>query len=388
MIDGAKVPTIFERNFHERGDLGASCSVWQDGREVISLAGGFCDREQTRPWTADTLIPVWSATKGPAAAATLLACEMAGLRPETPVTGIWPELRAGQSGRLTVAGLLSHQSGLAALPPESRPDMLDREAVVEALAAAEPAWEPGTAHGYHPRTMGFLLDEVVRRVSGGISLGRFWRERIAIPAGLDFWIGGLPEDVLPRLARIYPPKLQRPTEEEIPFYRALGSPNSLSLAAFSSPGGMRVLTDINDLRYLQAGLPALGGVGTARALAGFYAMVAGGGALDGKQILPPEVVIALGSRLVNGDDQVLMLPTSFSAGCMMDPISPDGLKRRQHFGPSLSAFGQPGAGGSHAFADPEHGISFAYTMNQMESGVLPNRKSLDLVKALYDSLTP
>ncbi len=386
MIDEANIADVFERNFRERGELGASCSVWKDGQEVVSLASGSCDREQNRPWTMDTLIPVWSATKGPAAATCLLACHLGGLGPDTPVARIWPELRAGQGGRLTVGGLLSHQSGLAGLPPESRPDMLDREAVVEALELAEPAWGPGAAHGYHPRTIGFLLDEIVRRVSGGIGLGRFWQENIAIPAGLDFWIGGFPEDLLPRLARIYAPRLQRPSEEEIPFYRALGQVNSLSLAAFSSPGGMRALTDINEIHYLQAGLPALGGVGTAQALAGFYAMLAADGCLHGKRILPPEVVRALGSRIVDGDDQVLMLPTAFSAGCMMDPISSLGEKRRRLFGPSLRSFGQPGAGGSHAFADPEHGLSFAYTMNQMEPGILPNSKALDLVEALYAAI--
>lgn len=383
MIEEANIADVFARNFRERGELGASCSVWQDGREVLSLARGFCDKEQNRPWMADTLIPVWSATKGPAAAACLLACHQEGLGPETPVGHIWPELRAARSGRLTVGGLLSHQSGLASLPPDSRPEMLDREAVVAALEEAEPVWEPGAAHGYHPRTIGFLLDEIVRRISGGIGLGQYWQENIAMPAGLDFWIGGLPDEVLPRLARIFAPKLQRPAEEEIPFYRALGQVDSLSLAAFSSPGGMRALTDINDISYLQAGLPALGGVGTASALAGFYMMLAADGCLHGKRMLPPEVVSALGSRLVDGDDQVLMLPTAFSAGCMMDPLSPDGKKRRRLFGPSQGAFGQPGAGGSHAFADPEHGLSFAYTMNQMESGILPNRKSLDLVEALY-----
>jgi CubicO group peptidase (beta-lactamase class C family) len=221
-----------------------------------------------------------------------------------------------------------------------------------------------------------------------MGLGQYWQENIAMPAGLDFWIGGLPDAVLPRLARIFAPKLQRPSEEEIPFYRALGNVNSLSLAAFSSPGGMRALTDINDMRYLQAGLPALGGVGTARALAGFYAMLAADGCLHGKRILPTEVIDALESRLVDGDDQVLMLPTAFSAGCMMDPLTADGKKRRQLFGPSLRSFGQPGAGGSHAFADPEHRIAFAYTMNQMESGILPNRKSLDLVDALYAAIDP
>jgi CubicO group peptidase (beta-lactamase class C family) len=149
---------------------------------------------------------------------------------------------------------------------------------------------------------------------------------------------------------------------------------------------MRALSDINKLEFLQAGRPALGGVGTARALAKFYQILASGGVLDGVAMLPSRVVEMARTLQACGEDRTLMMPTSFTAGFMRDPLDAAGEKRRTIFGPSPRAFGQPGAGGNHAFADPDNGLSFAYVMNQMEAGILPNRKSLDLVGQVYASL--
>jgi len=378
-----ELEALFHRNFDERDELGASVSVWRDGREIAAFHHGWRDREHTEAWTDDTVVPVWSATKGPAAVATLLALHEAGLSPASPVADLWPELRAARDGRLTFAGLLSHQSGLPALSPDNRPAILAYREVVAALEAQKPHWEPGRAHGYHPRTLGFLLDETVRRATGGTSLGDYWNERIAGPLKLDFHIGDLAGGAVERLATVHPPRLQRPSEAEKPFFRALGDPDSLSVAAFSSPAGLRALSDINKLEYLQAGLPALGGVGTASGLAKFYQVLAGAGRLDGQAVLPATVVDWATRPQSDGDDRTLLLPTSFTCGFMRDPLDGGGDKLRTIFGPSVRAFGQPGAGGSHAFADPEHGLSFAYVMNRMETGILPNRKSLDLVEAMY-----
>jgi len=376
----------FRRNFEERGELGASLSVWQDGVEIHSLHHGWRDPERTGAWESDTFAPVWSATKGPAALTVLMALEAAGLSARSRVDEIWPELLAARGTGLTFAQLLSHQSGLAALSVENRPHILSFSGVLAALEEQEPFWEPGKGHGYHPRTLGFLLDEVVRRLSGGTSLGEFWNTRLAAPLGIEFWIGDLPLRVLDRIATMLPPKLQRPSDLEIPFYRALARADSLPLAAFSSPSGMRSLSDINKLEYLQAGLPALGGVGTARGLAKFYQILANGGVLDGVALLPSQVVEMARTLQTCGEDRTLMMPTSFTAGFMRDPLDASGRKTRNIFGPSARSFGQPGAGGSHAFADPDTGISFAYIMNQMESGILPNRKSLDLVEQVYAGL--
>lgn len=377
------VEAAFRRNFEERGELGASLSVWKNGVEIHSLHHGWRDPGRTAPWESDSYVPVWSATKGPAALTVLMALEAAGLTARDRVDGIWPELRAAHGTGLTFAQLLSHQSGLAALSPDNRPPILSYRGVVAALERQAPFWEPGRGHGYHPRTLGFLLDEVVRRLSGGTSLGEYWNTRLAAPLGIEFRIGDLPLRVLDRIATIVPPKLQRPTELEIPFYRALAREDSLPRAAFASPAGMRALSDINKLEYLQAGLPALGGVGTASGLARFYQLLANDGVLDEVAVIPSRVVEAARTLQTSGEDHTLMMPTSFTAGFMRDPLHPSGEKARTIFGPSPRAFGQPGAGGNHAFADPDSGLSFAYVMNQMESGILPNPKSLDLVERVY-----
>lgn len=380
-----KLEPLFQKNFEEFEELGAALSIWKDGEEIVSLSGGWTNKEKETKWGADTLVPIWSATKVPAAVATLLALNEAGISPRAKVSTLWPELKAASESSLTFLQLLSHQSGLAAMSPDNRPDILNHPAVTAALESQVPFWPPGKQHGYHPRTLGFLVEEIVRRCQDGVTLGEFWRTRVAKPLDLDIWIGNLTAEAMSRVAKMYPPRIQRPSPSELDFYRALGDSNSLSLAAFSSPGGMRALNDINRPEYLQAGIPSLGGVSSASSLARFY-----------QHLLPtenPEDEIIPGSTrdylrkpLVNGDDLTLLLPTSFSAGCMMDPLDEDGKKIRSLFGPSTSAFGQPGAGGSHAFADPENGISFAYVMNQMESGILPNRKSLHLIEALYENL--
>jgi CubicO group peptidase (beta-lactamase class C family) len=373
----------FYRNFEERGELGASLSIWKDGGEVVSLHHGWADPRKEIPWTPNTLAPVWSATKGPAAITFLLALENAGLSPHDPVAKVWPELLAAREGNLTFTQLVSHQAGLPALSPENRPHLLSHGEVIAAMERQKPFWSPGEGHGYHPRTIGFLLDEIVRRIAGGMPLGRYWNTHLALPLRIDFWIGDFPSHILERLATMVPPKGQRPSDEELPFYRALAQPDSLALAAFASPSGMRSLGEINQLEYLQAGLPAFGGIGSARALAKFYQILAQDGVLEGVQVLPAWVLRTARAIQASGHDQTLLLPTSFTGGFKNDPLDGGGRKQRALFGPSLTAFGQPGAGGSHAFADPESGYSFAYVMNQMEGGILPNRKSLDLVDLLY-----
>jgi CubicO group peptidase (beta-lactamase class C family) len=380
------IEKLFLRNFSERGELGASVAVWKDGEEILSLHQGWRDQNEQNPWTQDTLTPVWSTTKGPSAVAALLALHEGSIAFHSQVSELWPELKAARESKLTFAQLLSHQSGLPALSSDSRPHILSYRDVIGALEKQEPYWTPGKAHGYHPRTIGFLLEEIVRRVTGGISLGQFWNDRIATPYQIDFRLGNLTAGIVDRIATVYPPKSVKPGEEELPFFRSLADKDSLATAVFASPGGMRALSDINQLDYLQAGLPSLGGVGSANGLAKFYQILAQSGQLGGVQVLPKPVIDAAFTLQTSGGDHTFLMPTAFTAGFMRDPIGSDGQKHRQHFGPSHRAFGQPGAGGSHAFADPETGLSFAYVMNQMEAGILPNRKSLDLIDTIYEEL--
>ncbi|MEA3207526.1 MAG: hypothetical protein QOE70_583 [Chthoniobacter sp.] len=374
----SRIPELFAENFTHHGELGASVSVWREGREVLSLAAGFKDRQKTEPWDASTMVLVWSATKGPAAACVLHACQEHGLEPTARVAEVWPEFaQAAGKDRVTIAGLLSHQAGLPALWLEA--PVLDHAAVAAALAAEAPAWPLGAGHGYHVRTFGFLADEVVRRIAG-VPLGAYWRAQIAEPLGLEFWIG-LPPERVHEPAAVFPAKGSPPKGD--PFYTAFITPGSLTARAFASPRGLHSVAAMNSPEARQAGFPAFGGIGTARGLAKFYALLAMGGTLDGQRIFEPRTLDWMTTTLTQGPDRVLLMETAFSAGFMRDPLDADGRKMRTNFGPSTLAFGHPGAGGSFAFADPEHRLAFAYVMNQMEPGVLPNAKSLRLIDELY-----
>lgn len=369
-----KILEVFERNFRDRGEIGASVSVWWNGTELLSEGHGWCEKEMTRPWTGDTLVPVYSATKVPSAATLLLALESKGLSEETLVREVWPAFPVAEA---RFSHLLSHQCGLAVL--DRKADVFDHAAVVEAVESQIPAWGLGEGHGYHPRMFGALVEEPVRRLTGK-TLGRYWRERVADPLGLDFWIG-LPESEWPRVARLYPGKADK-SDLADGFYKQLTTSGTFTRQAFSSPRGLHAVHEMNEPRAWSAGLPALGGVGTASALAKFYQVAIG--AMGGP--LSPGIRRALGTLQVSGDDRVLLRPTAFTCGAQQDPLDAVGKKLRQLYGPSLSAFGHPGAGGSHGLGDPETGISFAYVMNQMDLSVMPGVKCVEMVEALFSEL--
>ncbi len=358
----------FQKNFTDRGELGASLCIIQSGEVLLNLAQGWCQREQVTPWTEESLVPVYSATKGPAAMTLLSVLERNGLTPESSVAEVWPEFPLDDA---TFAQLMSHQCGLPAL--DVRADVFDYSSVISAIESTRPAWFLGQGHGYHPRTFGFLLDECVRRISGK-TLGAMWDSLIRQSLGLDLWIG-LPEAEHPRVARLYPGKMDK-SDLQSGFYREFNAEGTLTRRSFSSPRGLHAVADMNKPEAWTLGLPAMGGVGTASSLAQFYAATLRSDIFSAKMRSSIQNVVA------SGEDQVLMQSTAFSHGFMKDPVT-DGKKDRQLFGPSLSAYGHPGAGGSHAFADPENQISFAYTMNQMELAVLPNEKSRSMVRALY-----
>lgn len=362
---------VFERNFQERGEIGASVSVWWNGTELISEGQGWCEKERARQWTDQTMVPIYSATKGPASATLLLALEQRGLGPTTPVCEVWPGFPVAEA---TFADLLSHQCGLAAL--DQKASVWDHAEVIAAIEAQPPAWPLGSGHGYHPRTFGFLVEEPVRRLTGK-SLGSLWREEIAGPLGLDLWIG-LPESQWPRVARLYPGKAEK-SDLEDGFYAEFNREGTLTRRAFSSPRGLHSVQEMNDAKAWSAGFPAMGGVATASGLAKFYQAAIGTIASP----LSNEVRESLATLQSSADDRVLLKPTAFTCGCQKDPLQADGSKQRELYGKSVTAFGHPGAGGAHGFGDPENGLSFAYIMNQMEMSVMPGKKCQDLVKVLY-----
>ena len=322
---------------------------------------------------------------------------------ERHVGEVWPEFAQAGKETITLGQLLSHQAGLAAL--DRKVDLLDYAAVIDALAKQEPNWPPGTAHGYHARTFGFLVDELVRRISG-IKLAEYWRKTFAEPLGLDLWIG-LPEKENARVATMYAPKAGKQPEPKdrqsgppvgrtrpvasSDFYADLATKGTFAHKVFASPFGLNAISAMNKPEIRALPIVSFGGIGSASALAKFYAILANGGRMDGREFFSERTITWMKMALSDGIDRVFQIPTAFSAGFMKDSRPPrenltalsNQVSERPIFGKSMEAFGHPGAGGSHAFADPENGISFAYVMNQMEQSVLPNEKSLRLVDAIY-----
>jgi CubicO group peptidase (beta-lactamase class C family) len=369
-----RLEPLFQENFQEFGELGAAVSVWQNGKPILDLYGGFRDARREKPWTADTLVLVWSATKGIGSACVLHALQEHNIDINQRVAEVWPEFAQAGKEKITLAQLLSHQAGLCAL--DRRVDVIDYGAVIEALEAQKPLWPPGIAHGYHARTFGFLLDELVRRIAGK-TLSDYWQEVFARPLNLDLWIG-LPEKENPRVATIYAAKSGKPPKPK-QFYIDLARPGTLARKAFTSPHGLHVVSAMNNPGIRAQPIVSFGGIGSAASLAKFYSMLANGGKCDGQTFFSERTIAWMTTILVDGLDRVFQIPTAFSAGFMKDSRK----AARRIFGSSRNAFGHPGSGGSHAFADPENKIALAYVMNQMEQSLLPNEKSLRIVEAIY-----
>jgi CubicO group peptidase (beta-lactamase class C family) len=367
---------LFEENFIKYQELGASVCVIEAGEQKLNIGNGFIDRTRTTPWTPQTRVLIWSATKALASACLLHCCQQAGIALDRRVQDFWPEYGVNGKEDTKLGHILSHQSGQPAL---RQPDIgiLDHEAVVRALAGQEPFWQPGQAHGYHARTYGFLVDELVRRISSGITVAEYFRKTFGQPLGLDLWIG-VPSQLANDVAPIQTPRQKRESSLEDPFYQALADQTSLTRLAFSTPTGPIAPSAFNAPEIRMHPLPSLGGIGTAESLARFYYRV-----FCESEFLSLELLSVLATTIVSGRDRILQIPTAFGLGFMKDPISSEHTKLRKIFGPSEVAFGQPGAGGSHAFVDPDRKLAFAYVMNQMEPGVLPNPKSLRLVNQLY-----
>jgi CubicO group peptidase (beta-lactamase class C family) len=365
---------LFQENFEKFGELGAAVSVWQNGKPILDLCGGFRDVHREKPWIADTLVLVWSATKGIGSACVLHALQEHNIDISKCVAEFWPEFAQAGKEKITVAQLLSHQAGLCAL--DRRVDVLDYDAVIRALEAQKPLWPPGTAHGYHARTFGFLLDELVRRIAGK-TLSDYWQENFAGPLNLDFWIG-LPKKEDSRVATMYAAKSGKPPEPK-QFYADLVTPGTLARKTFTSPYGLHVISKMNDAAIRAQPIVSFGGIGSASALAKLYSMLANGGKYDGQTFFSEKAIAWMTTTLADGVDRVFQITMAFSAGFMKDSRN----AARRILGPSGTSFGHPGAGGSHAFADPENKIAFAYAMNQMEQSLLPTEKSLRLIEAIY-----
>ncbi len=360
------VADAFRANFVEHGDIGAAVCVYHRGVPVVDLWGGLADREAARPWEQDTLQLVFSTTKAMAATCVHLLVERGVLDLDAPVATYWPEFAANGKAGIPLRWVLSHEAGLAAVTGEvSMDDVLGWHGVVEAIAAQAPVWEPGTAHGYHARSYGWILGEVVRRATGR-SLGRFFAEEVAGPFGLDFFIG-LPAAELPRVAHLYPPVLEPEAQE---LMDAFMGPDTLLGQVLSGPSDLFGYDDMwNRPDVLAAEMPSSNGIGSARAVARMYAALIG--EVGGQRILSPSTVANATEVRVSGPDHVIGMPMSFGLGYMTPPpLAPPG------------SFGHAGAGGSLGIADPAGEWSLGYVMNQMQLGLSGDERGTSLVDAV------
>jgi len=376
----AAVGETFSANFRDHGEIGAAVAVVVDGDPVVDLWGGHADRDRGRPWERDTLVNVYSCTKGMTAlCAHRLVCE-GRLDLDAPVARYWPEFAAAGKERLPVRWLLGHRAGLAAvrdlLPGEA---LYDWDAMCAALAAETPWWPPGTAHGYHAVTFGWLVGEVVRRITGR-SLGAYFREEIAEPLGADFRIG-LPASEHGRVAEMSP--LPMPPQDDDRIHLAaliMSDPQGLAARAFMNPPSM--VLGVNNAAWRSAEIPGANGHATAAAMARIYGALARGGTQDGVHVLDPAGVARCREEQSHGADLVLPTSTRFGLGFMLPQDRHDA-----RFGPSPHAFGHPGAGGSLGFADPDARVGFGYVMNLMGPHILLDPRAVALIDAVYGCLS-
>ncbi len=354
----------FEANFAEDTELGAGFAAYLDGQLIINLIGGYADRKKEHVWTERTIVPVYSTTKPIAALvlASLIDTLPAGY--QTPVVDLWPEFGAAGKSGVTIGEMVSHQAGLPGFIEPVDPGLwLDPPACAAALAELAPLWTPGTAHGYHPLSWGYLIGEVVRRIDGR-SLGTILREDIAGPAGIDFQIGTPAEDHH-RVAEIMRPRA-------LP---ELGEINDATRAAFLTKWSA---PDRGGAIWREIEIPSANGIGTAPAVAELYGIYAHDGHLRGQRVIADTGFESLIESRVKGQDLVLPYVTEFAAGVMRNNL---GL-----YGPNPDTLCHSGWGGSLALGDPDRHLSAAYVMNRQSNRLQGDPRATRLIQALYGCL--
>ena len=345
-------------------EVGAALAVLVCRQPVVDLWAGHTDSARTQPWDEHTIVNLYSVGKAVTAVCALRLVEGGALDLDSPVSRYWPEFAQAGKKHFPVRYLLTHQGGLPAvlrpLPPGAE---LQWEVMTDALAAQEPWWEPGAGHGYHVNTYGFLIGEVVRRITGK-SLGTYLRDEIARPAGIDFFIGFGPE-LDARCAEVIPPQPGPDTEEGRQLLdgdlATLTGLQRMRAGAYRNPPNLSGQGIINTREWRAAEVPSTNGHGNARAVARLYAALAGDGNLDGVHILSPATVEMAIAEQVYGEDLILQRPTRFGLGFQL-------TMPERRLGPGRRSFGHFGAGGSLGFGDPDAHVAFAYAMNQGRAG--------------------
>jgi CubicO group peptidase (beta-lactamase class C family) len=373
----ARVREVFTEQLANPIEIGASVAVTLDGCRVVDLWAGHADQARTRAWTPDTLVNLFSTTKGMAAICAHRLIDQGELDLDAPVAKYWPEFAQADKGSIPVRWLLDHSAGLpavdAALPAGGAANWT---LMCDALAAQAPWWEPGSEHGYHAMTYGWLVGELVRRVSGR-SIGAYFRDEVAGPLGADFFIG-TPASEEARIAELVM-AMPQPGEANM-MAEIIAKAKPYALKAFMNPlpgpGGF------NAREWRGAEIPAANGHGTARSLARIYGALACGGTQDGVAVLSPEAIDRARTVQRSGADNVIpVLPTKFGLGFQIGTDA-------EPIGPNPRAFGHSGMGGSFGFADPEAGVGFGYTMNRMENGLfLIGPRATALMNATFASLS-
>ena len=371
----------FEKNFADGLEVGAAFCAYHRGEKVVDLWGGLADVTTERRWEEDTIVGVFSTTKGATAVCANQLAQTDRLDVDAPVAEYWPEFAQAGKESIPVEYLLSHRAGLAWVDePLTLEDVLGWEPMIRALERQAPVWEPGTAHGYHAVTYGYLVGEVVRRISGR-SIGTYFRDEIAEPLGLDFWIG-LPESLEPRVAPLVGGLSASiagadADPEAMAALAALIGPES-KLGKSLSGGSAFQDSDMFNTRAVHAAeIPAAGGIGDARSIARMYAACIGD--VDGIRLLSPEQLTDATTQRSAGPDIVILdLDLQFGLGFFV----PSTLL--QLGGPR--SFGHFGMGGSAGWADPEAELGFGYVMNKMELGLAGDLRSYGLINACYDAI--
>ncbi len=375
-----RVKNAFSENFQERHEVGASVAVTIDERVVLDLWAGVASQATQSPWRRNTIVNVYSASKGLTALCIHRLVDQGKLDLDAPIARYWPEFSQAGKSELPVQLVLSHRAGLPAINQPLPSDALyDWERMTSALAAQAPWWPPGSKHGYHALTFGYLLGELVRRTTGK-SLGTYLREEIAGPLEIDCFIGfDAAEDS--RVADIISPP-PMPGEQQENLAAIFKDPESVAAKAISNPSMILKIWSAkvaNSRRWRSAEIPAGNAHTNARAFATLYGALACGGTYRGVRVLSEESIRRCYSEQSNGPDAVNLTPTRFSLGFGLS--LPD-----QKMGPNPRAFGHSGAGGSIGFADPDASVGFGYAMNQMLPGNLIDVRAAALIEALYGCL--
>ncbi|CAM5656844.1 serine hydrolase domain-containing protein [Streptomyces chartreusis] len=375
------VRDAFVRNFETLGERGAAIAVYRDGRKVVDLWAGTKDVDGTEPWQRGTAQVVRSATKGVAAAVLLALWQRGRLDLDAPVAEYWPEFKARGKERVLVRQVLNHRAGLPVLDrPLTPQESLDPLRGPEAVAAQAPVWEPGTEHGYHALTYGWMLDGIVRRVTGK-GTGEWIADEIAGPLGAELWLG-LPaaEEAAGRAGRVGRVEAPEPASGAVLKARpkrsvtdAYTDPDSLTRRAFAA---ITPFPDQNDPAYRASALPATNGIATADGLARVYGALIG--EVDGVRLLDAATVERARAEESSGPDRVLVVNTRFGLGYMLHGTASPLL------GPG--SFGHPGRGGALGFADPEAGIALGYVTNGFRKTVTADPRAQGLIRALRASL--